>query len=158
MTIDDVLEQVRARLDLEADREYELLEEIRGHLEEAVADARARGIAEEPALEEAVRRFGVEPAADALRQTYMGRGALDGVLAAALPVIGVLMLRWLIFAPNGSFGGWQQVVSGPALSIIAFAGLVIPLLRFRRHRLALASWALLWGISLVMMLGAAVRW
>jgi hypothetical protein len=43
VTIDDVLEQIRSRMNLEAETEHEVLEEIRGHLEEAVADARAAG-------------------------------------------------------------------------------------------------------------------
>ena len=138
MTIDDVLAQVCARLDLEADREHELLEEIRGHLEDAVADARDQGLDEDVALAEAVRRFGIEPTADALKRTHAGQGTLDGVLAAGLPVVGVLVLRWLVFAPDGSFGGWHQALNRPAFWIIALTCLVIPVLRFGRRRLVLA--------------------
>jgi hypothetical protein len=37
VTIDDLLNQIQPRLGLEAETEHEVLEEIRGHLEEAVA-------------------------------------------------------------------------------------------------------------------------
>ena len=43
MTIDDVLKQIQSKLNLEAETEHEVLEEIRGHLEEAVMAARGRG-------------------------------------------------------------------------------------------------------------------
>jgi hypothetical protein len=158
VTIDDAPAQVCARLDLEADREHEVLEEIRGHLEDAVADARDQGIDEDVALAEAVRRFGIEPTAEALKRTHAGQGALDGVLAAGLPVVGVLVLRWLVYAPDGSFGGWQLALTRPAFWIIALICLLIPMLSFGRRRMALASWAIFWALSLVMILGAAVRW
>jgi len=38
MTVDDVLARIRVHLDLEAETEYEVLEEIRAHLEEAVEE------------------------------------------------------------------------------------------------------------------------
>ena len=158
MTIDDLLVQMRDRMDLEAEREHELLEEIRGHLEDAVADARRLGLDEQDAIAEAARRFGIEPAAEALQRTYAGKGALEGILAAALPVVGALVLRWMIFAPDGTFGGWRQTLARPAFWVIALICLIIPLLYFGRRRLALAGWALFWGISLVMALGSAVRW
>ncbi len=44
MSVDHVLERVRAQLDLDAEAEHELLEELRGHLEDAVAAARAQGL------------------------------------------------------------------------------------------------------------------
>ncbi len=65
MGIDEVLEQIRERLNLEAETEHEVLEEIRGHLEEAVSCARARGLDEQEALAQAAARLGLEDTARA---------------------------------------------------------------------------------------------
>lgn len=157
MTIDDVLERIRAELNLEAETEYEVLEEIRGHLEEAVADARARGLDDEEALTQAAARFGVEEVGQELQATHEGWGALEGIAAAALPVICALVLRWLIFDPAGTFVGWEEMVSRPVFWAIAALALVLPLWRFPRHRYAVISWAIFWGLSVVTIVGGAVR-
>ena len=158
MTIDDVLNQIQARLGLEAETEHEALEEIRGHLEEAVAAAQARGCDEQQALWDAAVAFGVEQAAAELRATHAGWGALDGVVVAALPVIFTLMLRWLIFAPDGTADAWREWLSWPTLAVIAAVAMLAPLLRFPRRRYALALWVFFWGLSLVTLMWPTLRW
>ena len=107
MTVDDVLNRIRPGLGLEAETEHELLEEIRGHLEDAVAAARSRGLDEPQALREAASAFGLEAATAKLRETHAGRGTAEGVAAAGLPVLCALVLRWLIFAPDGTAAAWR---------------------------------------------------
>lgn len=157
MTIDEVLERIRGEMTLEAETEYEVLEEIRGHLEEAVAEGRARGLDDEEALAEAAARFGVEEVGQELQATHEGWGALEGIAAAALPVLCALVLRWLVFDPAGTFVGWEEMVSGPVFWAIAVLALVIPLWRFPRRRYALISWAIFWGLSVATIVGEAVR-
>ncbi len=157
MPVDDVLERIRAQMNLEAEREHEVLEEIRGHLEDAVAAGRERGLDDDAALAEAVARFGVEQVGEELQATHEGWGVMEGIAAAAIPVLCALVLRWLVFDPAGTFSGWQQVVSRPAFWLIAVAGLVIPALRFPRRRYALASWAIFWSLSVIMIVGGAVQ-
>lgn len=147
MSIDDVLNQIQARLGLEAETEHEVLEEIRGHLEEAVAAAKARGLDEEHALHEAAAAFAVEQAA----------GALDGVATAALPV-SLAVLRWLIFTPDGTADAWRETLSLPSLAIIAAIAMLVPLLRFPRRCYALTLWIFFWGLSLLTVLWPTVRW
>ncbi len=158
MTIDDVLNQIQANLGLEAETEHEVLEEIRGHLEEAVAAARARGLDETQALQQAATAFGVEQATAELHATHAGRGTLEGVAAAALPVIFALVLRWLIFAPDGTADQWRELLSQPTLILIAGVAILYPLLRFPRRRYALALWAFFWGLSLITVMWPALRW
>jgi hypothetical protein len=158
MDVDDVLDSIRARLDLEAETEYELLEEVRAHLEDAVAAARARGSDEEAALAEAAARFGVEEVGRELQAAHVGWGAADGVVAAALPVVCALVLRWLVFAPDGTAVGWREVLVRPAFWVIALAALVLPLLRFPRWRYALVSWAFFWALSVIFFAWPALRW
>ncbi len=158
MTIDDVLGQIQARLGLEAETEAEVLEEIRGHLEEAAAAARARGLDDEAAVREAAAAFGIESSATALHQTHAGRGTLEGIAAAALPVLFALVLRWLIFAPDGTADAWQQMLSRPTLVAIAGVAILLPLLRFPRRRYAIALWIFFWGLSLITVIMPTVRW
>lgn len=156
-TMGEVLESIRVQMKLEAEMENELLGEIRGHLEEAVADGRARGLDEEQALAQAAARFGVEQVGQELQATHEGWGVLEGIAAAGLPVLFVLVLRWLIFDPAGTFAGWQQMVNRPMFWVIAALALLVPLVRFPERRYALVSWALFWGLSVVMIVGGAVN-
>lgn len=158
MTIDDVMNQIQTRLGLEAETEHEVLEEIRGHLEEAVAAAKARGLAEQQALGEAALAFGVEQATAELRATHAGRGTSEGVAAAALPVIFALVLRWLIFAPDGTADAWRQMLTRPSLAVIAAVAILLPLLRFPRRRYAIAIWVFFWGLSLATAVWPTFRW
>jgi hypothetical protein len=130
MTIDDVLDRICQGLDLEAETEHEIREEIRCHLEEAVEVARAGGMDEQQALVEAAARFGGQEVAEALHAAHVGWGTLEGIAAAALPVLFTLVLRWLIFAPDGTAVGWREVLSRPALWAVATIALLLPLLRF----------------------------
>jgi hypothetical protein len=156
--VDQVLERVRAQLDLDAEMSYDLLEELRGHLEDAVAAARARGLDESAALADAAARFGVEDVGRALQATHAGWGTADGVVAAALPVICALILRWLVFAPDGTAVGWQEVLIRPAFWVVAAAALLLPLLRFPRWRYALVSWAFFWAVSVVFFALPTLQW
>jgi hypothetical protein len=158
MKLDDVLASIRARLDLEAETEHELLEEIRAHLEDAVLEARARGLDEGEALAEAAARFGVDEVGQELQAAHVGWGTADGVVAAALPVVCALILRWLVFAPDGTAVGWREVLVRPAFWVVALAALLVPLLRFPRWRYALVSWAFFWALSVIFVAWPAVRW
>jgi hypothetical protein len=158
MNVDDVLDRIRAGLDLEAETEYELLEEVRVHLEDAVAAARERGLDEGEALAEVAARFGVEEVGRELQAAHIGWGTADGVVAAALPVVCALVLRWLVFAPDGTAVGWREVLVRPAFWVIAVAALAVPLLKFPRWRYALVSWAFFWVLSMVFFAWPALRW
>jgi hypothetical protein len=152
------LDRIRAGLDLEAETEYELLEEVRVHLEDAVAAARERGLDEGEALAEVAARFGVEEVGRELQAAHIGWGTADGVVAAALPVVCALVLRWLVFAPDGTAVGWREVLVRPAFWVIAVAALAVPLLKFPRWRYALVSWAFFWVLSMVFFAWPALRW
>lgn len=158
VTVDDVLEQIRIRMNLEAETEHEVLEELRGHLEEAMAAARAADEDQAGALAQAAARFGVEDAARELQATHAGWGALNGIALAALPVIFALVLRWLIFAPDGATAGWRETLSRPGLWLIVAISLLVPLLRFPHRRYVLVLWAIFWGLSLATALLPTLRW
>jgi hypothetical protein len=156
--VDAVLERIRARMDLDSQAEHEILAEIRGHLEEAVARARAEGLDEAQALARAAAHFGVEEAGQQLQETHAGWGTADAVVAAALPVVCALVLRWLAFAPDGTAIGWPQLLSRPTFWIVALAALLIPVLRFERWRYALVAWGVFWALTVLFVVWPALRW
>src|SRR5574341_2427407 len=158
MTIDDVLSQIQSGLGLEAETEHEVLEEIRGHLEEAIAAARARGLDEQNALTQAAAAFGVEQTTTQLHEMHAGWGTLEGEAAAALPVIFAIVLRWRIFSPEGTADDWREMLSRPTLGMIAVVAILLPLMRFQRRRYALALWIFFWGLSLITILWPTIRW
>jgi hypothetical protein len=157
--IDGLLARIRAEMDLDGETEQEVMAEIRDHLEEAVAEARAEGLDEVAALTRAAARFGLEEeVGQALQATHAGWGTADAVVAAGLPVVCALVLRWLAFAPDGTALGWPQLLSRPAFWIVALAALFVPLLKFERWRYALATWVLFWGLTVLFVMLPALRW
>jgi hypothetical protein len=156
--IEEVLTRIQSHLHLDREMENEVLEEIRSHLEEAVAEARAQGVDESTALSEAAARFGVEEAGTALQVVHAGWGTSDAVIAAGLPVVCALVLRWLVFAPDGTALGWSQVLARPAFLVVALSALLVPVLKFERWRYALISWGFFWLMTVIFVLGSTARW
>jgi len=157
--IDHLMARLRAQMDLDGETEQEVLAEIRDHLEEALAEARAEGLDEAEALAQAAARFGLEEEiGQELQTTHVGWGTAEAVIAAGLPVVGALILRWLAFAPDGTALGWPQLLSRPAFWIVALAALLIPLLKFERWRYALVAWIIFWGLTVIFVTWPALRW
>lgn len=156
--IDEFLARIQAQMDLNRETENEVLEELRSHLEDAVAEAKAQGVDESTALAEAAARFGVEEVGTALQAVHAGWGTADAVIAAGLPVVCALVLRWLVFAPDGTALGWSQMLARPAFWIVALSALLVPLLKFERWRYALVSWGFFWIMTVIFALGSAARW
>jgi hypothetical protein len=139
--IEQVLARIQAQMDLDRETEQEVLEEIRSHLEEAIAAAQAQGSDEAAALAAAAARFGVEEVGAELHEVHAGRGTADAVIA-----------------PDGSALGWAQMLTRPAFWIIAGAALLIPLLKFGRRRYALAAWIFFWAITVISLVWPTQRW
>jgi hypothetical protein len=157
--VEDLLDRIRAQMDLDSEIEHEVLCEIRDHLEEALAEARAAGLGDDEALDLAAARFGLEEEVGReLQAAHAGWGTADAVIAAGLPVVCALVLRWLVFAPDGTAIGWPQLLSRPAFWIVALVALMIPLLRFERWRYALVTWVIFWGLTVLFVTLPALRW
>lgn len=158
-TIDHLLARLRAQMDLDGETEHEILAEVRDHLEETVAQARAEGLDEEQALAQAAARFGLEEeVGKELQAAHAGWGTADAVIAAGLPVVCALILRWLAYAPDGTALGWPQLLARPAFWVVALAALFVPLLKFERWRYALAAWVIFWGLTVIFVTLPALRW
>jgi hypothetical protein len=156
-SIDHVLESIRSELELSSETEHDLLEEIRTHLEDAISDARAQGLDEEAALMKAAGRFGAKDVGMELQKVHQPWESADAIIACAVPVIAALVLRWLIFAPDGSALGWTELLARPAFWVVATVALLVPLIRFRQWRYALVGWGLFWALSIIFVTFPAIR-
>lgn len=151
LTIPRVLAAIRAEMDLTRETERDLLEEIEGHLEDALAAAVERGEDEEQALLDVVEAFGLAEVGQALQAVHAPWESADAIIACALPVLAALILRWLVFAPDGSAIGWEALLVRPAFWVTAMAILLIPIIHFRRWSYALVSWGFFWAVTIIFM-------
>jgi hypothetical protein len=149
VTIDQILAKIRKHLYLSKETEYELMAEIRAHLEDAIAEAKTNGDDEQVALAKAAEEFGVDEVGAELQEVHGNWESIDAILATALPVLFALVLRWLAFAPDGSALAWPQLLVRPGFWIVAAAALILPLLRFRRWRYALVGWGIFWLLTVI---------
>jgi hypothetical protein len=149
VSIDQILEELRQHLHLSKETEQEVLAEIRTHLEDVAAEARSKGEDEHKALLEAVERFGVEEVGDELQEVHANQEIIEALRVTALPVVFALILRWLIFAPEGSALDWPLLITKPEFWIVAAAALFIPALLFRRWRFALVGWGVFWLLTVI---------
>jgi hypothetical protein len=159
LDVDRLLERFRARLSLSSETERELLEEIRTHLEDALADAQAGGIDEETALMKVAERFGLDETGSELQKLHQGWESADAIIACAVPVLAALVMRWIIFAPDGTALGWPELLVRPAFWVVAVVALLAPLIRFSRWRYALVGWGLFWALTVIFITFPAIsRW
>ena len=152
LTIDEVLAQIARQLALSSQTEHELIEEIRGHLEDAVAMAVEQGADPQAALRGVAERFGVELTAAALQAEHAPWESADAIVACILPVVGALLLRWLAFVPAGSAANWSHLLLQPALWAVAFFILLTSFLYYRRWQHALTVWSFFWALSLIFLI------
>ena len=153
-----LLARIRAQMELDSETEYQVLSELRAHLVEALAEARTSGLDEEQALAQVATRFGVEQVGRELQAAHAGWGTADAVFAAGLPALCALILRWLVFAPDGTALGWPQLLNRPSFWVVAVLMLLLPLVKFHRWRYAAAGWLVFWTLTVVYVTWPALRW
>ena len=155
-TIDSVLNQIRIQLNLSKETEWELIEEIRSHLEDAVDAAKSKGQDETTALLKAAEAFGIDEVGVALQDVH-GMESAEALLMCIVPVFATIVLRWTVFAADGTARGWQQIFTRPTLLFVALASLIVPLIPFRNWRYASIGWIFFWSISFVFMIFPSMR-
>jgi len=157
-TIDELLLKVRSQLALDTETQRDLLDELRTHLDDAIEQASSTGLDHDHIVQDVVARFDPETTATELQEVHAGWGTADAVIAAALPVLCALVLRWLVFAPDGTAIGWHEVLVRPAFWVVAAAALIVPLLKLERWRYGLVSWAFFWMVTVLSTVLPSARW
>jgi hypothetical protein len=149
ITMEQILAEVGQQLEVSQETKRELLLELRCHLEDALETAVAKGEDETVAMLKVAQRFGGTEVGKELQAVHLQWESADAILACVLPVAAALLLRWLVFAPDGTAVGWEQVLMQPVFWLVAIAALLIPLLQFHRWHYAVASWAFFWVITMM---------
>ena len=149
VTIDHVLASIGKHLHLSKETQYELLMEIRTHLEDTVAAAVANGEDEQAALFKAAEEFGLDEVGAELQEVHVGWDSVDAIMFSALPVLFALVLRWLTFAPDGSALNWTVVLVRPGFWVVALVALIVPFFHFHRWRFALLGWGFFWLLTVI---------
>jgi hypothetical protein len=67
-------------------------------------------------------------------------------------VVCALILRWLVFAPDGTALGWPRLLNRPSFWVVAMTSLLIPLLKLERWRYALVGWLIFWTLTVVLVI------
>ena len=147
--IEQMLGQISAELQLSSQTEQELLEEIRGHLEDALDEANKQGQNPDDALREVGERFGVDVVGEALQDEHGPWESADAIVACILPVAGALILRWLTFVPAGSAANWSHLLLQPIFWVVAVLVLATSMLYYHRWQYALTVWGFFWALSLI---------
>lgn len=159
--LEALLARLAGRLDLDRERRREVLDELRSHVLDAADAHAAAGLESGQSLHRAWRDLGPEDRlAAAINAAHAGGAASDAVLTAGLPVLLALVLRWGVLSLDGRAVDWQRVAGTTpfalfALGVLVVPVLVVPVLAVPRARVALAAWAALWLLSLLLLLPAA---
>lgn len=156
-TISRLLATIEAELTLSQETKQELLAELRDHLEDAWETAVANGEDPETALHKVIHRFGGAEVGQALQQVHVQWESSEAILACLIPVLATLVLRWVLFTPDGAIAGWQSVLVQPAFWVVALALLLIPVLQFQRWRYVLVNWGFFWIVTLIFILIPAAK-
>ncbi len=158
-TINQILATIEAELTLSQETKQELLTELHDHLEDAWETAVANHQNPQIAMQEIARRFGGAEVGRALQQVHAQWESSEAILACLIPVLAALVLRWVLFTPDGTLSNWQGVLIAPAFWIVAFALLLIPVVQFQRWRYVLVNWGFFWLVTLIFILiPAATSW
>jgi hypothetical protein len=157
--INQLLATIEAELTLSQETKQELLTELRDHLQDAWETAVANNEDPQTALHTLARRFGGAEVGKALQQVHAQWESSEAILACLIPVVAALVLRWVLFTPDGAIAGWQSVLAQPAFWIVSLALLFIPVLQFQRWRYVLVNWSFFWIVTLIFILiPAATSW
>lgn len=157
LSIDDVLEQIRSQLNLSRETEWELIEEIRCHLEDAVDAARRHGKDENTALLKAAEDFGMIEASQQLQKLHGEFEMTEVLLMLIAPIVCTVVMRWVFFSAEGTLNGWQPIFPRTISVALSFIILLLPLVQLRRWPYASFGWLFFWGISMIFIAFPAIR-
>jgi hypothetical protein len=124
--MDDLLEAATSRFRYDAGLREEIVRELRAHLEDSIAAARAEGVDEAQAEEAAVRAFGDpeeigEKLWQANRRRLRRRAAAMAAVGVVLMPAGIVAAAWFItWLLAESIGPWHAIISIAAIAIIYF--------------------------------------
>jgi hypothetical protein len=146
--VEAYLREVRRRLRVDPAMEKAILAELRSHLEEATIAHQAMGLSRERAEARAIKEFGEAWEVAKQLQGVHGSSFNQALLAAFLPVVLTIVLKWVAIPLLRLSAAWQ-VVTSPAFLSVAALLLLLPTLRWEKWRYGLPAWGFFWAMTIL---------
>ena len=135
------LSEIASQLNVDPGQGREILNEIRSHLTEAVAEGLAEGLGPEDSLALAIEEFGEAREIGRMLGRRHSDSANQAVLAAFLPVALAITFKWLLLPLLRDVAHWQASPTPVIFSCLALLALLVPGLTFKRWRYGYGVWA-----------------
>jgi hypothetical protein len=135
------LSEIASQLNVDPVEEREILDEIRSHLEEAIAEMPDEGLDTQERVSLVLQRFGEAREVGRLLGRQHSDSAHQAVLAAFLPVALALTFKWVILPLLRDLGTWQGSPTPLVFACLALLALLVPGLTFKNWRYGYGVWA-----------------
>jgi hypothetical protein len=135
------LSEIASQLNVDPVEEREILDELRSHLEEAIAEMPDEGLGTEERVGAVLQRFGDAREVGRMLGRQHSDSANQAVLAAFLPVALALTFKWVILPLLRDLGTWQGSPTPLVFACLALLALLVPGLTFKNWRYGYSVWA-----------------
>jgi hypothetical protein len=135
------LSEIASQLNVDPVEEREILDEIRSHLEEAIAETPDQGLETQEMVTVVLQQFGEAREVGRMLGRQHSESANQAVLAAFLPVALALTFKWVMLPLLRDLAHWQASPTPVVFGSLALLALLVPGLTFRSWRYGYSVWA-----------------
>jgi hypothetical protein len=135
------LSEIASQLNVDPVEEREILDELRSHLEEAIAEMPEEGLGRQERVTVILQRFGEAREVGRLLGRQHSDSAHQAVLAAILPVALAITFKWMLLPLLRDVAHWQSSPTPVIFACLALLALLVPGLTFKRWRYGYSVWA-----------------
>jgi hypothetical protein len=147
--IDNYLEDLRGQLAVDMLTEQEILNEVRTHLEESMAEELARGRSPAEAAKLAISHLGDARILAREMEAVHGNSVLEALFSTIVPVALALVFKWVALPLIQSYQAWQHLSTPLLFVTLAALALLTPGLFLRRWRLGFPAWLFFGTLSIM---------
>jgi hypothetical protein len=135
------LSEIASQLNVDPVEEREILDEIRSHLEEAIAEMPDQGLGTQEMVTVVLQQFGEAREVGRMLGRQHSDSANQAVLAAFLPVALALTFKWVLLPLLRGLAHWQASPTPVVFACLAILALLVPGLTLKRWRYGYGVWA-----------------
>jgi hypothetical protein len=135
------LSEVASQLNVDPVEEREILDEIRSHLEEEIAEMPDDGLGTQEMVTVVLQQFGEAREVGRMLGRQHSESANQAVLAAFLPVALALTFKWVLLPLLRGLAHWQASPTPVVFACLAILALLVPGLTLKRWRYGYGVWA-----------------
>ncbi len=135
------LSEIASQLNVDPVEEREILDELRSHLEETIAEMPEEGLGRQEKVTVVLQRFGEAREVGRLLGRQHSDSANQAVLAAILPVALAITFKWMLLPLLRDVAHWQASPTPVIFACLALLALLVPGLTFKNWRYGYGVWA-----------------